>query len=544
MKFKLPIEYLNNKELTSKTIITDLELDQTNSCFYKIFDDSSNINKLTIPLWYKYYTNDVLYLKQTQILINKIITLSPNSINLDEFYSNYYKTLNITNFKDEYFFINYEKFEILNTSSTFLQIMAIYLVLSPLLSLISPFLILLIPFFIIRVKGHILSLQKYISVLKNIIKHFPIGQLFNFNNLNLDKKLYSLVSFSFYLFQMYQNSMSCYNFYKKTNIMHETIMEHKIYAQNVISHINNYLSISSYSNFNSDLKIIQQNFYNFLNEFKKISSVINKQISKIYQTGTIMKLFYKLFNDQSYKDTLLYSFNYYSYIKNLRTANFVINNKLINNCKYTKKNMCKFKNAYYGDIKSSTIIENSYKLQNNFIISGPNASGKTTIIKTTLLNILLSQQIGAGFYTSAKINPYKYLHCYINIPDTSNRDSLFQAEVRRCKYILDTINDNIKYRHFCIFDELFSGTNPYEAVSAGYAYIKFLNKHSNINFMLTTHYFDLCNDFKEINYCMKNNYKLHSGISEIKGGINILKELNYPETIIKNAYYRLDLYNS
>ena len=115
---------------------------------------------------------------------------------------------------------------------------------------------------------------------------------------------------------------------------------------------------------------------------------------------------------------------------------------------------------------------------------------KTTILKTTIFNIILSQQIGFGFYTSANINPYKYIHCYLNIPDTSGRDSLFQAEARRCKEILESVINNTE-RHFCIFDEIYSGTNPYEAISGAYAYLTFLSKYKNFKFMLTTHYVSL-----------------------------------------------------
>ena len=73
------------------------------------------------------------------------------------------------------------------------------------------------------------------------------------------------------------------------------------------------------------------------------------------------------------------------------------------------------------------------------IITGPNAAGKTTLLKTTTINIILSQQWGCGFYRKCSISPYSHIHCYLNIPDTSGRDSLFQAEARRCKEILDAI---------------------------------------------------------------------------------------------------------
>ena len=106
-------------------------------------------------------------------------------------------------------------------------------------------------------------------------------------------------------------------------------------------------------------------------------------------------------------------------------------------------------------------IKNDVKLQ-NYIITGPNASGKTTLLKTTMLNIIFSQQFGYGFYKKAKIFPFKILNSYINIPDTTGRDSLFQAEARRCLNILNNIKDNKKDHAFIIFDEIYSGTNPYD----------------------------------------------------------------------------------
>jgi DNA mismatch repair ATPase MutS len=181
------------------------------------------------------------------------------------------------------------------------------------------------------------------------------------------------------------------------------------------------------------------------------------------------------------------------------------------------------------------------------IISGPNASGKSTLLKTTLLNVLLSQQIGFGFYSKAKITIFDYLHCYLNIPDTSGRDSLFQSEARRCIEILDSINTN-NSRHLCVFDELYSGTNPYEAISAATAYLQYMNKYPNIKYVLTTHYLELCKNLdknkKIINYNMEivensndfiYTYKLLKGISRVKGGIKVLKDLNYPEEIIHNT---------
>ena len=187
-----------------------------------------------------------------------------------------------------------------------------------------------------------------------------------------------------------------------------------------------------------------------------------------------------------------------------------------------------FKNAYYSELlrdsSNNNIIKNSYKFDNNLILTGPNAAGKTTLLKSTL-----------------------FIHCYINIPDTSGRDSLFQAEARRCKEIIDLIENNNDKNHFCVFDELYSGTNPEEAISSASALLNHLNKKNNINYCLTTHYYKLCKQLdKNVskNYHMeiiknkdntdfKFTYKIKKGISKIKGGLKVLKDLEYPDDIIK-----------
>ena len=131
-------------------------------------------------------------------------------------------------------------------------------------------------------------------------------------------------------------------------------------------------------------------------------------------------------------------------------------------------------------------------------------------------------------------------------------------------------------RHFCIFDELFSGTNPEEAISSSYGFIKYLINTKRIDFALTTHLSSLCDmmnkekvieiknvmmetyaydqrieeeeeedeedtkekkeeicdqdqDFCDFTY----TYKLVDGVSKVKGGIKVLKDLKYPSSILR-----------
>ena len=182
------------------------------------------------------------------------------------------------------------------------------------------------------------------------------------------------------------------------------------------------------------------------------------------------------------------------------------------------------------------------------IVTGPNASGKTTVLKSAMINILFSQQFGCGFYQAAKLKPYKHIHCYLNIPDTSGRDSLFQAEARRCKEIIDIVDANKDNTHFCVFDELYSGTNPEEAVVSAVAFMEYLIRSPNVSCMLTTHFIKVCKRLKRneniSNYHMvalktdnkiQYTYKMKSGVSNVKGGINVLIDMNYPREIIDSA---------
>jgi energy-coupling factor transporter ATP-binding protein EcfA2 len=209
-------------------------------------------------------------------------------------------------------------------------------------------------------------------------------------------------------------------------------------------------------------------------------------------------------------------------------------------------------NVFYPKFINSqeTIIKNNFNLDKNIILTGPNASGKTTFIKSLFLNILLSQQIGYGCFNKLNFIPYDYFHCYLNIPDTSGRDSLFQAEARQCKNILDFINNNDSDEtHFCIFDELYSGTNPDDAIISANAFIKYISSLDNISFSLTTHYVKLCEKiqkYSKINNChmgtinnketndVEYTYKLLDGISQVKCGLQILKNMKYPSDILEN----------
>ena len=393
---------------------------------------------------------------------------------------------------------------------------------------------LFIPFFILRVLGKSITVTNYVQELKKVFSMLPIGRLFQLGSASWDQRGFILFSVILYFVQMYQNTLTCYKFYKNTKIMVKDIHECGYYCNLTAASMENLSKIcekySTYTPFVKQLSERSKELRIMANTFLEIRQETYKHM------GKKMKVYYDLYSNKKYEECFNYCFSYSEYLENMNSLRKI---KELSVCKFSNKKFI-LNNSYYSLLRHLEPIKNTYSLSKNAVLSGPNASGKTTILKSTLINILLSQQIGMGFYSKATIIPQDYIHCYINIPDSCERDSLFQAEARRCKDIIDIIKRDPNAKHICVFDELFSGTNPYEAIACAYSYLKYLHKNKNVKYLLTTHYLELCDKISHdkdtvTNYTLEKQYSLQKGISKIKGGIKVIQDLEFPIEIINSA---------
>jgi hypothetical protein len=562
--FKIPIYYNNEKMEIKKNIVADLELVNTldescNSIYSYCFNTDNNVSTTITNQISQYYTTDTFFLKDNQKLIQNYVPLEMKYTNKCPNYKNIIDIWNELKleegFKEKYYYVDWEIIEFLNTSEIFLQFISIYNLFSPIFSLMIPIIILIIPFFILKMKGMSITINDYIDVLKVVAQSNAIGKLFttNFSEIHAQERIYIFVSAAFYLFSIYQNIMVCTRFNNNMKTIHNHFREINVYLDNTIASINNYLiysdSLTTHNSFNDILKAKKQILENINDKVKSITEYSFFNINKFKEIGKVFKYFYELHTNKEYNDVIMFSIGFNGYIDCLEGLQQNIVERKICYASFMDKNKKSiFKNSYYACLKNENPIKNTIKLSKNLIITGPNASGKTTILKTTLINIILTQQFGCGFYESAKLKPYKYIHSYLNIPDTSGRDSLFQAEARRCKEILDIIANNKSDTHFCAFDELYSGTNPEEAETSATAFMLYLQKYKNVSSLLTTHFIKICKKLNKTdgikNYKMNaekiNNkivykYKLEPGISQVKGGISVLTDMDYPEEIINNT---------
>ena len=560
-KFELPIEFLENKTKVLDNLKIDLELEKTidneiDPIYSYVFNPKTELGKTSIKTWGKYYTTDKNFLKDSQKIYKDIETIPMDNETVNNMLKSWREVRHQSDFMEKYQFVEWEKLKWLNKSTLFLSVLSFYNISSPVLQLITPIFVLLVPFFVLKALNLPMTWETYYKILIENVKQHAVGKLFfSFNSSTLSQKMYILFAAGMYIWNIYQNFISCYRFYQNS-----------FYITNQFEIINNYLDYSiekmkyflrltrkykSYTKFNNKLNSYIERLQLFHNSIRDLPNNSQK-IGKITYIGKLMQNFYNLYDDQEIENIIGFSFGFHGYIDTLMGINTNLKTKKLNKCTFKKKLTFKLTNMYHPIIK--TPIKNSINMNKNIIITGPNAAGKTTTIKATIINLLLTQQLGLGFFDKCQTSTFDYIHSYLNIPDSCSRDSLFQAEARRCKDILDCITKYPDKKHFCIFDELYSGTNPYEAISSAFSYLNYISKNPNVRFLLTTHFIKLCTLFEKkkkiINKSMKTledenknpvyTYKITNGISTIKGGVSVLRNLDYPENIIKMSLLVLE----
>ena len=542
--FKMPIEY-NNFNKLNETIKDDIEFNGDKNIMNLLLKTNNNDNKdnLLLNKWSTLYSTDKQYIKDNQSLIENY---NLNKNNMDDFIDEYMKFKSEQNFLSKYQYIQFKRFFYLNSIVGILQILAIYNICSPIISLIAPILGLIIPYFVLYFKGIKLNFKDYLSLVKKIIiNNYIIKGVLNFKNNSLQKNMYTLVSIFFYFLSIYNNIIYCIQYYNNTNFIinflnkyNNFIEEGELLIDNTLKQTKN---LNKFKYFNSTLNDYKKNIQKMKNNLSLIKND-EKYYIKYSKVGVLLKYNFDIFYNDEFHDTILYLIYLNNYNKDLSHFSALVKDGKINKCKILNnksEKKSKIKNMYYLPHINENNIKNNISLKDNIIITGPNAAGKTTLIKSTIINLFLSQNIGFGCYSNCSINIYDHFHCYLNIPDTSNRDSLFQAEARRCKEIFEFIKNNKNKKHFCIFDEIYSGTNPSDAVLCATLYLKELNKYKkNVDYLITTHYIKICENFdnekyvinkrmktKQTNNKLKYYYKLENGISRINGGLHILENM-------------------
>ena len=201
--------------------------------------------------------------------------------------------------------------------------------------------------------------------------------------------------------------------------------------------------------------------------------------------------FYEILNDQIIKNKLKNMLEYAYELDVLNTCKKLVNT---NKCCYVKFTNKFTKMLDMGHIQlNDKQVRNPMSLSKNIIITGPNAAGKTTYIKSIFTNTILAQSLGIACAKSAKIKIVHAIGSFIRISDNLGTKSLFEAEVERCNELIkyaEQVSFESKNALF-FFDEPMHSTPPIEGTATSIAVAEYLSRLPNIRILMTTHYYEL-----------------------------------------------------
>ena len=543
--FKPPICHTDHRTLTPD-VIADLQLVGSSDSVYKhMCSGDDGFSTLNFTELASCFSTDKQFLRDTQRIIKKGVPVPVPGAEICGILSEMEAE---PSFREKYGYVEIELLDWLNRSTTAMMCMSMYSIVCPLLSLLLPVVFLLLPFIVLKARGRAICFSEYVPLLKVFLRRHALQGLFEMGSASWERRGVIVGSLIFYALQVYLNVTACYYFIRNMQRIHSVIEDVRTYLDSTTTcmefAISNWRKRKSYAPFLKDLQHAQSAAIDLSRSLAAVAPY-TYSLNKFTNLGVTMQRWYLLNTDLGNRSLLNYCRKFNSYMRNVSAISDLVERGQLGKAKFGTTT--EFKGIVHPCIADGEAVPNDISVNRNLIITGPNAAGKTTIVKATLISIVLSQQWGYGFYGKAAVNPYSHIHSYINIPDTNARDSLFQAEARRCKDIIEAYQTSPNERHICVFDELFSGTNPYEAIGVATGFLKHLNGLPNISYLLTTHFKSLCsvgNEAQCTNVHMAAEqrgerlvygFKIKSGVSDVRGGVQVLKSQGYPKEIVVSA---------
>ena len=184
--------------------------------------------------------------------------------------------------------------------------------------------------------------------------------------------------------------------------------------------------------------------------------------------------------------------------------------------------------------------------QQLMMITGPNMSGKSAILRQTALIVLLAQIGSFVPATSAHIGIVDKIFTRVGASDNiSVGESTFMVEMNEAALILNNLSD----RSLILLDEIGRGTSTYDGISIAWAIAEYLHEHpSRAKTLFATHYHELnemteqFERIKNYNVTVKETQdsvlflrKLAAGGSAHSFGIHVAKMAGMPQYVVQKA---------
>ncbi len=186
---------------------------------------------------------------------------------------------------------------------------------------------------------------------------------------------------------------------------------------------------------------------------------------------------------------------------------------------------------------------NTVTFDSSCIITGSNASGKSTFIKAVAINIILAQSIHTCM-AKEMILPYARMITSMAVrDDLMSGESYYIKEIKYLNRIVQNLSDDRLL--ICAIDEILRGTNTEERIAASSAILKFLDKRNCIA-LVASHDIELTTilhqTYENYHFCeiiqekdIVFDYQIHKGATTTKNAIKLLEYVGFPDEIILEA---------
>lgn len=387
-----------------------------------------------------------------------------------------------------------------NAYSSILQCILVYMTwLLPIGSLLAPIIFLIAPLLFMYMKGGDYKMSEYMHVIQNLL-----AEQSSIWSSTISSSPTTWISRGIYLIGIAAVYFSAFWAQWQTAQRIERVVEN---IREQIEGISNYIKSVAIG--------IHNKYVDTLVKYVPELLMINKQTTN----GTIASLYWKI----TQSDSISCIKRIYESVGSADVANMIHNmkeNNEICEAKSSKKTCIRLKDAYHPCIVASKRVTNDYIFVDKLhaIVTGPNRGGKSTMLKTIGINVLMAKAFGVCYARKARISNFEHIETYINITDRNGLQSLFESELSRCVNYLErlkTVSSSL-----LIMDEVFHSTNPVDGIIAGQRFIKRLHtteplKHISI---ITTHYkeltentYNLCIESLVENGKIVYTYKLRPG---------------------------------
>lgn len=192
-------------------------------------------------------------------------------------------------------------------------------------------------------------------------------------------------------------------------------------------------------------------------------------------------------------------------------------------------------------------VKNDIGVNQGVLLTGSNASGKSTFLRAVALNAILAQTIHTCTADSYRGNLFRVYSSMSLRDDLESGDSYYMAEVKSIRRILDEVREAEKDKKqvLCFVDEVLRGTNTVERIAASTQILKALAKPNVICFA-ATHDLELTKLLEDEYYnCHFEEeiveddiffpYRLKEGPALSRNAIALLKVLGYEKELVYDA---------